>query len=151
MIIAFSLLLLTMFAALISEIKTYDDCIHPYIWVASGIAGFLFNLLGFGIVYWIESIVVTIILFIVLLLLYSKLSDSIGGGVLKGFLVIGIVLGRYSLLTIINFIIICVIAILIEKGLCYWRGQMYYGALFLFIATLITWGEYYFFLSGGIN
>lgn len=141
--IAFLILLLIMLAALISEIKTYDDQIHPYIWVVGGIAGLVCNVLGFGIISWLEGVIVTIILMIVLLLVYSKISASIGGGVLKGFLVMGIVLGRYSLLALINFIAAGIVAILIEKGLSYWKGQLYYGAIFLVIAVLLTWGEYF--------
>lgn len=141
--LAFLILLLTMLAALVSEIKTYDDYIHPYIWVAGGIIGLVYNVLGFGIVSWLEGVIAAIVLMIVLLLVYSKISTSIGGGVLKGFLVMGIVLGRYSLLALINFIAAGIVAILIEKGLSYWKGQLYYGAIFLIITVLLTWGEYF--------
>ena len=145
--IAFLLLLLSMIAALISEIKTYEDHIHPYIWVIGGIAGLVCNVLDFGIVSWIEGVIAAIILLIVLMIIYSKICAIIGGGVLKGFLVMGIVLGRYSLLALVNFIVVSIIAILIEKGLSYWKGQFYYGAIFLLITTLLTWGEYFLIVS----
>lgn len=142
--VAFLILLLSMIAALISEIKSYDDYIHPYIWAAGGIAGLVCNVLGYGIVSWLEGCFSAIVLFIVLLILYScsNISDIIGGGTLKGFLVIGMVVGRYSLLALANFIIVCAIAILIEKLRSYWKGQLYYGAVMLLISILLTWGEY---------
>lgn len=142
-IIVFLILLLIMLAALVSEIITYDDHIHPYIWVAGGIIGLVCNVLGYGIVSWLEGVIAAVVLMILLLLVYSKISDSIGGGVLKGLLVMGMVLGRYSLLALINFIVICFATILIENGLAYWKGQLYYGAIFLVITVLLTGGEYF--------
>lgn len=142
MLAIFLLLLLLMVVAMIYEVKTYN--IHICIWIVGSVLSLLCNVLGWGIVSWTEGLLAGIVIYILLIVLYSSVSDAIGGGVLKGFIVIGIALGRYSVLCIINFIILWIIVKVSVRKPKIPGSELVCGALFLLLSVLLAWGEYYF-------
>ncbi|MBD5135213.1 MAG: hypothetical protein HDT39_04525 [Lachnospiraceae bacterium] len=140
----FLFLLFIISIAIIYEIKTYN--IHPYIWVVGGILGLVCNVMGLGIVSWLEGVIagVVLLLMVIIIILSDALSRCVGGGTLKGFFTIGMLLGRYSFFTVINFIVIYLICkILLRKGFIRGRGLLY-GTPLLFICVVFTCGEYFF-------
>lgn len=141
MLTIFLFLLFIISIATIYEIRTYN--IHPYIWVVGGILGLVCNIMGLGIVSWLEGVIAGVILLLMVIILLDALSRYIGGGILKGFFTIGMLLGRYSFLTVINFIVIYLICnILLKKGFIRGRGLVY-GTPLLFICVVFTCGEYF--------
>ena len=135
----FLFMLFIIFIAIIYEIRTYN--IYPYIWVVGGILGLVCNVMGLGIVSWLDGVITGVILLLIVIIFFGVLSRYIGGGTLKGFFTIGILLGLYSLLTVINFIVVYMICnILLKKGFIHGRGLVY-GTPFLFICVVFTCGN----------
>lgn len=88
------------------------DEIFPIIWRIGGIIGIICGAQGVGMVSIKESILSLICIFIftfIMLNIFIKLRNGIGGGIIKGFWMCSIFIGRYVILTIILFTIYIVI------------------------------------------
>lgn len=142
-------LTIVMFIGMIYEL--IYRMINPAIWYAGGIAMLACDYIQGDIEYVIEGVVTFIILFctyFVLSIICKKIPDSIGGGIIKGILISGLALGRYSIIEIIVFsVMICVILLISNikskkkntEEIPELPGKrLYHGSVFLFASIIIT-------------
>lgn len=115
--------------------------IHPGIWAVGGILGLLYNIFLEGICVWYESLLALGILFFVINIVYSKIQNFIGEGILKGIYMCSIFYGRYIVLmitlTFFSFFLVGWVKYLRKPDILPGE-EMMRATPFLLIATLMT-------------
>lgn len=84
--------------------------INPTLWFVGGLMALICGMFEIGIVSCTESLIAFGISIVFSVLLYSKLSKMMGGGIIKGFWMCAIFLGRYTIILVVTYFIVMYIA-----------------------------------------
>ena len=137
--------LVALFLILIVAIvcQAMKDEVNPIVWLVGGIVGFAVKFVDAGMCSWKEGLITLAIMVVVMIV--AGIINVIGGGTLKGIWMTSIYLGRYSVVMIVVFFILCAIVGLVKKSSAKNEDsiRMVNGILILTIATAIAVAVYY--------
>ena len=108
-----AILAVILIIATISEVRTAQ--INPFIWMAGGIIAFVYNFFRAGFCPFFESIVTVVIVFFLIVIMYIHLQEIMGGGIIKGMIMMSAFLGWKAVFTFIFFVAIFSIYIKLKE------------------------------------
>lgn len=106
-------LFLIYFAAMICNKLTTN--INPLVWLAGMTAEIVYMAMGIAHYSWLESLITFGVSLILAVILYSRLTNSFGGGGIKGLIMSGLYLGRYLAVLLVILYLLCVLAHIMKK------------------------------------
>ena len=143
-----TLLCIILFVATVCERVFFKIC--PYIWVVGFGLDFLIKFAGHSFCPWKEALISLAVLFMIYMFLYRIIRKGIGGGIIKGILMLSVFFGGYMIIWVITFVIVLSIINLCKKKSSIPGERIVTGMPVVCVSTIITMVGIYMIEYAGI-